>query len=209
MYYTKLKQGASGLQCCAPTWLNCGQVKSDVGSVFSRTKYRSPVTRSSGAAGNRTVFLTMDLSPIFFVTLSLAGASQAANSQQDAAIKELVERKCARCHTLVSTYRMRNTRERWAEIVDDMVSRGADATDEEIEQIIDFLATHYGPKVNLNKATAGELSKSLGISASVAKSIVDYRTKNGPYGKMADLKAVPNIDWKAIESQSSRIEFLK
>lgn len=110
---------------------------------------------------------------------------------------------------LVSAYRMRNTRERWAKIVDDMVSRGAEATDEEIERIIDFLTAHYGTKVNINKASAQELSNSLGISMPDATSIVDYRTRNGAFGKVEGLKAVPHIDWKAIESQKDRIEFLK
>jgi competence protein ComEA len=157
----------------------------------------------------------MDLRWIVFTALLLAGVSQMLTSAsqtagaQDADTKKLVERTCSRCHTLVSTYRMRNTRERWAEIVDDMVSRGAEATDDEIEQIIDFLTAHYGTKVNVNKASAQELSRSLGISIMAAKSIVDYRAKNGAFEKVADLRAVPNVDWKAIESQKDRIEFLK
>jgi len=157
----------------------------------------------------------MDLRKIACAALLLTGASQmltGANQTvgaQDAETKKLVERACTRCHTLVSTYRMRNTRERWAAIVDDMVSRGADATDDEIEQIIDFLAAHYGPKVNVNKASAQELSMLLGLSSMAAKSIIEYRTKNGAFGNIADLKAVPHIDWKAIESQKNRIEFLK
>lgn len=157
----------------------------------------------------------MDLRWIVFTALLLAGVSQMLTSAsqtagaQDADTKKLFERTCSRCHTLVSTYRMRNTRERWAEIVDDMVSRGAEATDDEIEQIIDFLTAHYGTKVNVNKASAQELSRSLGISIMAAKSIVDYRAKNGAFEKVADLRAVPNVDWKAIESQKDRIEFLK
>jgi competence ComEA-like helix-hairpin-helix protein len=157
----------------------------------------------------------MDLRRIVFTVLLLTAVSQmlASVSQttgaQDAETKKMVESTCTRCHTMVSTYRMRNTRERWAEIVDDMVSRGAEATDDEIERIIDFLTAHYGTKVNVNKASAQELSKSLGISVLAAKSIADYRTKNGAFGNVADLKDVPHVDWKAIESQKDRIEFLK
>lgn len=157
----------------------------------------------------------MDLRRIVFTALFLAGVSQMLTGvsqtagSQDAETKKLVERTCARCHTLVNTYRMRNTRERWAEIVDDMVSRGAEATDDEIERIIDFLTAHYGTKVNVNKASAQELSTSLGISILAAKSIVDYRAKNGAFEKVVDLKSVPHVDWKAIESQKDRIEFLK
>lgn len=90
----------------------------------------------------------MILRRIVFAAFLLTGLSQmltgASQTAQDAETKKLLERTCTRCHTLVSTYRMRNTRERWTEIVDDMVSRGAEATDDEIEQIIDFLAVHYG-----------------------------------------------------------------
>jgi competence ComEA-like helix-hairpin-helix protein len=157
----------------------------------------------------------MDLRWIVFTALlltgvsqMLTGASQTAGAQ-DGETKKLLERTCTRCHTLVSTYRMRNTRERWAEIVDDMVSRGADATDDDIERIIDYLTAHYGPKVNVNKASAQELSRSLGLSATAAKSIVDYRTRKGAFGDITDMKSVPELDWKAIESQKDRIEFLK
>jgi competence protein ComEA len=157
----------------------------------------------------------MDLRRIIFTAFLLTGASQMLTGAsqtagaQDAETKKLVERTCTRCHTLVSTYRMRNTRERWEKIVDDMVSRGAEATDDEIERIIDFLTAHYGTKVNVNKAGPQELSTSLGISMPAAKAIVDYRTRNGAFGKVADLKGVPYVDWKAIESQKDRIEFLK
>ncbi len=157
----------------------------------------------------------MDLRRIVCAVLLLAGLGQmlTGTSQtagaQDADTKKLVERTCTRCHTLVSTYRMRNTRERWEKIVDDMVSRGAEATDDEIEQIIDFLTANYGLKVNVNKASAQELSTSLGISIMAAESIIDYRAKNGAFEKVADLKAVPHLDWKAIELQKDRIEFLE
>jgi competence ComEA-like helix-hairpin-helix protein len=157
----------------------------------------------------------MDLRRIVFIAFLLAGVSHMpANASriagaQDADTEKLVERTCAKCHTLVSTHRMRNTRDRWAQIVDDMVSRGAEATDDEIEQIIDYLAAHYGAKVNVNKASAEELSASLRISLAAAKAIVDYRTRNGAFEKVADLKAVPNLDWKTIESQQDRLEFLK
>jgi competence ComEA-like helix-hairpin-helix protein len=157
----------------------------------------------------------MELRPIVFTAFLLAGMGQTLTGAsrtagvQDADTEKLVERTCAKCHTMVSTYRMRNTRERWAQIVDDMVSRGAEATDDEIEQIIDYLAAHYGAKVNVNKANPEELSTSLRISLPAAKSIVEYRIKNGAYGKVEDLKPVPNVDWKAIESQKDRLEFLK
>ena len=52
--------------------------------------------------------------------------------------KELTERVCTPCHGLENVVRARMTKERWGSVVDDMVSRGATATDSEIDQIVDY-----------------------------------------------------------------------
>lgn len=138
---------------------------------------------------------------------TLAALATLPGFAQDATGKKLLEKTCTRCHTLVSTYRMTNTRDRWAEIVDDMVSRGAEATDDELETIIDYLAANHGTKVKINKATPEELVRALGISAKSARAIVDFRKQHGVYKALPDLKKVPNLDWKAIEQQKQRLDF--
>lgn len=56
----------------------------------------------------------------------------------------LVQRACASCHGLELITTQRYTRDGWAAVVDDMVVRGAQGSDDELERITDYLATHFG-----------------------------------------------------------------
>ncbi|WP_374240149.1 ComEA family DNA-binding protein [Zoogloea sp.] len=52
--------------------------------------------------------------------------------------------------------------------------------------------------VNLNTATATDLDGIKGIGPSKAKAIIDYRTKNGPFKSVEDLKNVKGFGEKSI-----------
>jgi len=130
----------------------------------------------------------------------------AAFAQEDG--KALLERTCTPCHKLNSTLSQRNSRTRWAAIVDEMVAKGAEATDQEIERIVDYLARTLGSRVNVNKATAAEIAGALEIETAAASSIVEYRQKNGAFKTLDDLRKVPGLDWKAIEKKTDRIVFV-
>jgi competence protein ComEA len=125
--------------------------------------------------------------------------------------KVVVERMCKGCHGLENVVRSRRTRDRWTEIVDDMVARGAKGTDSEADEVIEYLSTHFGAdtdsKVNVNKAGASDLTSALEISAADANTIVRYRAAHGSFKSIQDLMKVPGIDAKKIESSRDRVEF--
>lgn len=52
--------------------------------------------------------------------------------------------------------------------------------------------------VNINTATPEELDTVKGIGPGKAKAIVDYRTKNGPFKSVDDLKAVKGFGDKTL-----------
>ncbi|MDF0606490.1 helix-hairpin-helix domain-containing protein [Neisseriaceae bacterium TC5R-5] len=59
--------------------------------------------------------------------------------------------------------------------------------------------------VNLNTATPQELETLSGIGPAKAKAIIDYRTKNGPFKAVDDLKKVSGIGDKTLETLRSNI----
>ena len=142
---------------------------------------------------------------------ALAAAGQ--SDLPDGPGKAQVERICNGCHEVGVFTQDHSTKERWAAVVDDMVSRGAEASDEEINQIVEYLSKNFGPakvagqKVNVNKAGAEELATRLAISPESAGAIVQYRAKNGNFKNLEALKSVPGIDGKKIEEKKDSIEF--
>jgi competence protein ComEA len=100
------------------------------------------------------------------------------------------------------------TKDRWGSVVDDMVSRGATGTDDEIDQVIAYLATNFSrKKVNVNKASATDIAAALEISPADAAAIVAYRTDKGNFKEIQDITKVPGIDTKKIEAAKDRLEF--
>ena len=65
-------------------------------------------------------------------------------------------------------------------------------------------ATDAG-KINLNKATAAELSQLKGIGMKYAERIVEFREKNGPFKQVEDLLKVQGIGPKTLEKNKDRI----
>lgn len=53
--------------------------------------------------------------------------------------------------------------------------------------------------VNVNLADAAELEQVKGIGPAKARAIVEYRTANGPFERIADLKNVPGIGDKTLQ----------
>jgi alcohol dehydrogenase (cytochrome c) len=78
---------------------------------------------------------------------SMTAGAQAASApaQQDEQSAALVRHVCSACHDLSRVTEVRETRDGWTGIVNDMRQRGAKATDDEFQKIIDYLATHLAP----------------------------------------------------------------
>jgi quinoprotein glucose dehydrogenase len=74
----------------------------------------------------------------------LSDAAFQSRSMPEAESKAVVQRMCASCHTLESILKTRRTAEKWGEVVDDMIGRGAIGSDEEIDLVIRYLSEHFG-----------------------------------------------------------------
>jgi competence protein ComEA len=120
--------------------------------------------------------------------------------------KEAAERVCSNCHELETVTAARRTRIGWQRIVEDMAARGAEGSEEDFAAIVSYLTAAFG-KVNVNTASAEELEKTLGLSASEAKAIVDYREKNGKIGDFEQLTKVPGLSAEKLRPKRPLIAF--
>jgi hypothetical protein len=96
---------------------------------------------------------------------ALPGVAQDDAALPDGAGKPIVQRMCVGCHSLKTVTSNHATKEQWSATVQQMVSRGADGTDEEIETVVDYLAKNFPPveKDKTGAAASPNLSIEKGI----------------------------------------------
>lgn len=125
--------------------------------------------------------------------------------------KTETERICSKCHELATAISRRQDRAGWDATLNKMVALGADLTDKETVVILDYLAAHFPAeeisRINVNKASALDLESGLSFRRSEAAAIIEYRTKNGPFKSIEDLKKVPGIDAAKVEAKKNRVSF--
>jgi len=121
--------------------------------------------------------------------------------------RDLYEKICSTCHDTDVVFKIRTTKEKWKNTVDEMASRGAEGTDEQLDIIIDYLAKCFGPRVNVNKAAAKVLETEFEITTKEAEAIVQYRQEKGDFKDLAGMKNVPGLDFTKIEPLRYRITF--
>lgn len=94
--------------------------------------------------------------------------------------------------------------------LDDTISRmqsyGASATADQFEQVRVHLLRTYG-RVNVNLVPARDMAPVLDVTSQVADAVVAYRTQNGKFASLDDLKKVPGLDAAKIDARRTRITF--
>jgi alcohol dehydrogenase (cytochrome c) len=90
------------------------------------------------------------------VCLNAALAAQAQTKLPDGAGRAVVERMCTTCHGVEQFTGLRMTKEHWSQTVDDMVARGAQGSDADINQVVLYLSEHFGTADGAKTAGAPE-----------------------------------------------------
>jgi competence protein ComEA len=123
--------------------------------------------------------------------------------------KDVTVKACGTCHEGRRAASVRLTRDGWAAVIQDMQKRGARVSDEEFPVVLDYLATHFlgeAPQpLNLNTATQIDLEAAGGLLRSEAAAVIRYREQHGRFKTLDDLKKVPGLDFKKIESRRDAI----
>ena len=104
------------------------------------------------------------LSAAVFATFLTAGAALAQAPVQfpPGEGRDIVAVACSQCHAPNIITFMRKTAAGWRTHVYDMFIRGAQVTDTEMDVVVDYLATNFGPGVNVPKFEAVALPDGAG-----------------------------------------------
>ena len=65
--------------------------------------------------------------------------------------KEAMQRVCSGCHGAEIVIGRGLTRDGWTQVVTEMIERGAQGSEDDFGQIVDYLATNFPPKSDTNK----------------------------------------------------------
>jgi len=154
---------------------------------------------------------------LLIAVLAAAGSAAGQPSQQvssgdglpDGPGKDVTVQACAPCHEARRAASVRLTRDGWAAVIDGMQKRGAKVSPEEFPVILDYLSTHFLGEalqpLNLNTASQIDLEAAAGLLRREAAAVIRYREQNGRFKTLDDLKQVPGLDFKKIESRRDAI----
>ena len=138
---------------------------------------------------------------LFGVTL-FAATSPAPDTARETKSLNAV---CAHCHTLQIVMDTPMSYAEWHDTVQTMVDRGASGTDEQFDDVMDYLHRTM-TTINVNAADAGELEIVLGVPKTVAEAIVARRAAQKFTGPV-DLKSVSGIAAAVVDAKARLIFF--
>ncbi len=136
----------------------------------------------------------------------LAWAADVAPPPPDVAREaRSVQAVCARCHNLQIVMDTPMSYDAWHDTVQTMVDRGASGTDEQFDDIMDYLHRTM-TTINVNAADADELEIVLNLPETAAKAIIARRSTR-KFADLADLKSVAGVDASTVDAKARLIFF--
>jgi competence protein ComEA len=130
-----------------------------------------------------------------------------AQNLPDGPGKAALQTVCVKCHDLSQVVERRRTAVDWSMTLDKMVTQGAEGTDAQFSDILDYLIANFRKPINVNQATAKSLEAELELATQEAEAIVAYRERNAPFHSLEDLKKVRGIDPKKLDAAKAWIAF--
>jgi competence protein ComEA len=152
------------------------------------------------------VAVTATPSPTLSQPPPTAAAGAARDPFPDTTGRTVLLRACSDCHTAESVIQTMRTRQEWSDVIDQMAHFGAQASDQEYDQILAYLVRHFSP-IKVNTATAKELEAALDVGAGVADAIVAFRADKGAFKSLEDVMKVPGLDAAKVEAVKGRLVY--
>jgi competence ComEA-like helix-hairpin-helix protein len=130
----------------------------------------------------------------------------AAQPESDAKGAATFARVCSLCHDGARILSNRRSKSQWTEVIEKMMERGAQVSEDDFTDVMDYLLRHYG-RINVNKAAAEDLALVVGVSKKDAEAIVSYRDSKGDFPDFDALAKVPGIDVEKLNKGRDAITF--
>lgn len=119
--------------------------------------------------------------------------------------KDVTVRSCGTCHEARRAASARLTRAGWAAVIDSMVGRGAIIAPDQVPVVLDYLSTNFlgeaSQPLNINTAPPVDFEAAGGLLRREAAAVVRYRDRNGRFKSVDDLKKVPGLDFRKIDTR--------
>jgi predicted secreted protein len=148
------------------------------------------------------------LAAAFQVAAARAADTASPATDQDPSLAQegvSLQAVCGKCHSLQIVMDTPMSYDEWHDTVQKMIDRGAAGTDDQLEDIMDYLHRTM-TSINVNAADVDELAIVLDVSDSVARTIAARRSKR-KFTDLADLKSVQGIDASAVDARARLIYF--
>jgi putative heme-binding domain-containing protein len=127
--------------------------------------------------GSKCIF---SLGSMIILTFAVSGQGQSLPEGQG---KAEFQRICGNCHSVAIATSQRMTQAQWTGVVNDMVSRGAQGNQQDLDNVTSYLATHFGqgapPAAGTMPAAAPAVAKETPLSHEQATKAVGLIKTNG------------------------------
>jgi hypothetical protein len=118
-------------------------------SMCPSTAAAATVPASRSPVPARFLTVLPDLHVFAFAQQATPDSGQKTQSKDiplpDGKGKDETQKICSGCHSTDMFASQRHTREEWSSVIDNMIAKGLEATDDQIETINTYLATYLGP----------------------------------------------------------------
>jgi competence protein ComEA len=141
------------------------------------------------------------------VLAAIGGAARGADAPASDLAREAksLQAVCGKCHNLEIVLNTPRSLEDWRDTMQKMVDRGARGTDDQYDDILDYLHRTM-TTIDVNSADAEELATILGAPDTAVKLIIARRAGRR-FADLADLKTIPGLDAAVLDAKSKLIFF--
>jgi DNA uptake protein ComE-like DNA-binding protein len=140
--------------------------------------------------------------PAFAAPGDLEALTKASDLDKDPADAQAVATVCTACHSSAQFLTAARPYLRWEQTMQDMLDRGAVATDDQLDHILSYLVKNI-TIVNVNASPPDQLGMTLQIPGAVADEIVAKRTAH-PFTTVDELKAVKGVNVDVIQKLNAK-----